>query len=537
MKFVLYGLPCSGKTTLLHTLNCGLRIINGSSWLDQYTNGNFESLSPLEKEECRIKYVEYIHSINEDIITDGHYAFDTDIVFTQNDGDVYDVFLYLYCEPNTLLNRLHESNKNIRFASLSLEQIRNWQNFEIENLRNECHNRNKDFYVIPSNTITSYDFDDFIYELKRGFSSYKLAEKIVDRTISWYQTPCDLCIVDGDNTYIKQDTLRVCSNGYVTKSFDGNFYTSYQSYCFIKEIKSIALNPSKLEDIELNDVIINEIKNKKYIILSAGITELWQQLSIKFDEIHIIASPEISSDTKYYVVKLLKARGYCITAYGDNKIDYYMLKEANMGFLYIGEKLSRSFDGCDVSDLKLLYDKTPYILSESSNVEIEQNIEICKSSSGIMGSRLARAHFELGLIIGEQIKKRFPNINAAVIIMERSGRFFGDGLYLSFGGKLYPYHKGFEALPIFESNLVIIVDGVINTGKSILELICELKRINSNINICVATNVIQREAVSKFKDYKLFAVRISENKFIGTMHKKQIGEIGPDTGDRLFNLL
>lgn len=49
--------------------------------------------------------------------------------------------------------------------------------------------------------------------------------------------------------------------------------------------------------------------------------------------------------------------------------------------------------------------------------------------------------------------------------------------------------------------------------------------------------MIQEEALSKFKDHTLFAVRVSANKFVGKRQKKQVGNSGPDTADRLFNLI
>ena len=50
-------------------------------------------------------------------------------------------------------------------------------------------------------------------------------------------------------------------------------------------------------------------------------------------------------------------------------------------------------------------------------------------------------------------------------------------------------------------------------------------------------NVIQNEAVELFKDYLVFATRLSKNSFVGVNQSKQTGKTGPDTADRLFNLI
>ena len=52
-----------------------------------------------------------------------------------------------------------------------------------------------------------------------------------------------------------------------------------------------------------------------------------------------------------------------------------------------------------------------------------------------------------------------------------------------------------------------------------------------------ATNVIQQQVLSKFNDYRLFAIRASSNSFVGKNQAVQTGKTGPDTADRLFNLI
>ena len=81
-----------------------------------------------EKVEWRIKYTEYLAGItDEHIISDGHYAFEDTIVFTDADGDIYDVFFYLYCEPEELLARMQVSEKNQKFTNLTVDTISAWQ--------------------------------------------------------------------------------------------------------------------------------------------------------------------------------------------------------------------------------------------------------------------------------------------------------------------------------------------------------------------------------------------------------------------------
>ena len=84
MKLALYGLPCAGKTTLMRSLK-EVCVIHGSETLKSLSGGSFSSLSEDEKETVRIAYTKYLAALSADIIlSDGHYAFGNDVVFTES---------------------------------------------------------------------------------------------------------------------------------------------------------------------------------------------------------------------------------------------------------------------------------------------------------------------------------------------------------------------------------------------------------------------------------------------------------------------
>ena len=538
MRIALYGLPCAGKTTILSSLD-DVCIVNGSAELNKMSNGCFKSLSEEEKNRLRIEYIRYLKSIEDEVvISDGHYSFLDNVVFTEDDAQAYDVFIYLYCSADTLLDRYSASEKNKKYAELSMTRIEHWQSFEIEHLRSECHRNDKDFYIINGEEITPEQFADFIEKIKGGYSSYKLAEELVCKIRSTYPEPCRLSLVDGDKTLIIQDSFRVCSNGYKTKTFDGDFYTGYQSLVFAAEEKNVNYDFSLLHRIEVNKHVYTRIQNDPYFVISAGITKLWEELAKIHGFRNVIADPLISADTKFYIVKMLKQLGYTVVAYGDSKNDLYMLHAADEGFLCTASSLSRSLRGADTRNLRLLYDKSPIILDHLFNAsEIKEEVAICKSNSGINGSRLAAAHFSLGKKIGTEISKVIPSDDAAVLVLERGGRFFGDGVYMNFGGRFFPYNPSKEPLPSIDASVIVIVDSVINTGKSLLEVVNQLRIANPLSEIIIVSNVIQEKAVPILQDYKVFTVRISSNSFKGKNQATQIGNTGPDTADRLFNLI
>lgn len=344
-----------------------------------------------------------------------------------------------------------------------------------------------------------------------------------------------LYMVDGDKTIIIQDSYRFCCNG-KTKIFDGDFYTGYQSFLFEKELQTASIDKSKIAEITINNEVYDIVASNNYVVLSSGIKDLWSDIANAKNLGTIFASPYISADVKYYVVKQLREHGYTIFAYGDSKIDLYMLREADKGFLYIGKRISRSLKNESLSGLVPIYDHSLVILADEDE-EVQADIAICKSNSGISGSRLAAAHVRLGEKIGRHIATVFPEKNTSILVLERGGRFFGDGVYMGAGGIFYSMNPKQDDAPVINTERVVIVDSVINTGKSIMRIIDELKNYNPGIDVIIAANVIQNEAVELFKDYLVFATRLSKNSFVGVNQSKQTGKTGPDTADRLFNLI
>ncbi|OBT42771.1 hypothetical protein VE00_06578 [Pseudogymnoascus sp. WSF 3629] len=82
---------------------------------------------------------------------------------------------------------------------------------------------------------------------------------------------------------------------------------------------------------------------------------------------------------------------------------------------------------------------------------------------------------------------------------------------------------------------IILVDSVINTGKSILGFIEHVRKLRPTIRIVVVANVVQDKFISgetaanlaRHGNISLIALRLSKNQFTGS------GET--DTGNRLFN--
>ena len=158
---------------------------------------------------------------------------------------------------------------------------------------------------------------------------------------------------------------------------------------------------------------------------------------------------------------------------------------------------------------------------------INQLIDITKSDSGISGPELAKAHMELGKLLAEQIKDLKPEETTIVAVL-RGGIFFAEGMYFQLGCKFQTYDPKYEKFVRPNTKNVILVDSVVNTGRTLLDIYDE--------SMFVACCVINEAAVPRFEK-GLFTIRTSLNSFVGEHVHKQKGNVGPDTTMRLFNLL
>ncbi len=159
--------------------------------------------------------------------------------------------------------------------------------------------------------------------------------------------------------------------------------------------------------------------------------------------------------------------------------------------------------------------------------EINNLIAITKSDSGISGPELAKAHIKLGMAMGSQLKEKIP-VDTTIVAMLRGGIFFAEGMYFALGCKFATYDPKREVFIRPDTKNVILVDSVINTGRTISEIL--------DSDMSVACCVINETAVPMFEDF-LYTVRVSKNSFVGKNIKKQEGKVGPDTTMRLFNQL
>ena len=349
MRIGLYGMPCSGKTYILDQLDF-IDVFVGSKLLREY-DPDFDNRNEAGKMQDR-KNVANIMIAKDHFIMDGHYAFGDKVAFTEEEGTMYDVYLYLFISPEIIRSRMEHSPKNKKYLKYDIEK---WQKCEIEKLRQYCHEHDKDFYVIdnpPGNRFKSVELIiSFIREITKGFSSFEFAKKCATDILT-NTTAETIVLSDGDKTLTYEDSSFKIF-GYTTNLFDGNFYTGFQSWKQWIEFSNFKLSNNSDLPIHLRKELIEE--EYPLFILTSGHNLVWTQLVKKFNAKFYYGNM-MSAEAKYFITKILQNSGRKVIAYGDSMNDYYMLKQADIGYL-IRKKdgsISRSLIGRDIGGIKLV---------------------------------------------------------------------------------------------------------------------------------------------------------------------------------------
>ncbi|KAI2869126.1 hypothetical protein CBS147323_11178 [Aspergillus niger] len=133
----------------------------------------------------------------------------------------------------------------------------------------------------------------------------------------------------------------------------------------------------------------------------------------------------------------------------------------------------------------------------------------------------------------------FQESRTAIIALMRGGEPMAFGVSDAFPNAMFLHARcaaDIEETHLKDRNAVILVDSVINTGKSVLQMAQHIREINTAIQIAVVAGVVQKEAVSvrsplhafaREGNFNLVALRLSANKYSGRG--------STDTGNRLFS--
>lgn len=347
MRIGLYGMPSAGKTYILNQIDF-IEVVSGSKLLREIDPA-FDIGDENARKETREKLAKMMMD-KETFIMDGHYAFGNEIAFTELDGKMYDVFLYLYISPDVIRERMLACDKNNKYAEYD---ICKWQKMEIECLRKYCHDVGKDFYVLdnpPDNQCSNVTSAmSFIRDIVNGYSCVNFAKACTDYILNNTQSDT-IKLIDGDKTLTVEDTSRAVF-GYKTHLFDGNFYTGFQAWKQSEEFAQYSVDEICEMPARINDKVRNAITEDTFI-LTSGHEKVWRYIANHLG-VMFFNGPQMSAETKLFITKNLQSAGKYVVGYGDGMNDYYMLKQADEGYLVAKPdgSLSQSLKNRDMEGL------------------------------------------------------------------------------------------------------------------------------------------------------------------------------------------
>ena len=189
-------------------------------------------------------------------------------------------------------------------------------------------------------------------EIVYGYSCAAYAKEFADYILKKSKSDT-IMLLDGDKTLTIEDSSGTVF-GYKTHLYDGNFYTGYQAWKQNEEFKQYSFDDPTEMPVHFNETVKNAITEDTYI-LTSGHERIWRfiakQLGVDF-----FYGTQMSAETKLFITKHLQAAGKRVVAYGDGMNDYFMLKQADEGYL-IAKKdgsISRSLKERDTEGLTIV---------------------------------------------------------------------------------------------------------------------------------------------------------------------------------------
>ncbi|KAL6409771.1 hypothetical protein AUP68_06166 [Ilyonectria robusta] len=300
------------------------------------------------------------------------------------------------------------------------------------------------------------------------------------------------------------------------------------------------------------------------------------------------------------VSHLRNAAHLYVWAFGDSPLDLPMLKEADQAIVVVGDKRTRSssmdaalskaiqdeaFQARQVllpnwAPPRLDEDKLPLIRLDDqqfigSMMHRRRSVKILHATdrnaaklltsptrdAEVAGPALREAHGLVGRYLATEFVSRLigleeytiPHVQGyettghrlrnehqtSIVALMRGGEAMAFGVNAAFPHAMFIHAASATDIKrhhVDRQCTVILVDSVVNSGKTLMEFIEHVHSLNPSIRIVVVAGVVQAEvvvethALAKLMGHygaSIVALRLSENKFTGTKTT--------DTGNRLFN--
>ncbi|SIO92499.1 hypothetical protein VSP9026_00110 [Vibrio spartinae] len=413
MKLAIYGVSRAGKDYLINNVIAYLQQttqltaihIQGSKTLNEIAQDMFQkpfkSLEESSKKILREKFTEIVDEKNSEydlVLVDGHYSFiDGDsykVVFTEQDENVYDHFFYLDTPSEMIVEFSRKSKGDRKNLDITEGQVRNWKEFEKNELDKICNYHHKELVILDEDTKSSVQF---IYYWLDSYSSKLCSQTFANKFYTEYQEllekPTQIILIDCDKTVsINDGTYDFCEKLGIRKEklksvFRNDRYTSYQFFKvwnMYKKQSPIKVEESAnqaLDNIYLSQNVFEYLRCQKdsvVIGVTSGVFDIWTLVNDKYKIFDVLLGNTSKPELEYLVTpyfkkaiaQRLRDKGKHVVAIGDSMIDIPMLEIANQGYLVAHEKLNKAVEsyiarvGC--TNIDQLFD-----------VEVSYNLKRC----------------------------------------------------------------------------------------------------------------------------------------------------------------
>lgn len=392
----IYGVTGCGKSYLSAQLKEKLdetkfSFYEGSAQVLKTFGSNLESFKGLPKpakDKIRADTIEGIsrecHTACKAGIVTGHYSFwsantDHEVAMIEADKKAYTHILYLKPTPETVIEQIAKDTTRQRLQ-LDVATVRQWQDFEEEQLRSICRDNDVLFMTIQPEMLNQTEaIGEILKDAARHNETTNGAavDKLLDgylklRPMSDVKT---MLVLDADNTLAPYDasTLywQLSSNGEgsplkdVFKSPLGYSYTAFRQVTWlyeqhaVKSANAFALAcrqaASRMRVHPQMLALLRRACAEKtvgVIVVTCGLQPVWEKVLEALDlsaTVPIIGNgflsngyvvtPKIKADI---VTRLQHHHKLYVCAIGDSEVDLPMLKKANQAVVVVGSGSSRS---------------------------------------------------------------------------------------------------------------------------------------------------------------------------------------------------
>ncbi|KAJ7021967.1 uracil phosphoribosyltransferase-domain-containing protein [Mycena alexandri] len=581
----LYGVSGCGKSYLLDHLKADAELgqraftfYEGSVIIDQLVPGGldaFKRMNHQDKTHWREKAIGYIADActtsGKMGLVAGHFMFWEDeseeagqCVWTEHDAKVFTHILYLNIPPHDVVERRGKDCHRQRSA-VSQGHIHKWQEHEREQLRRICLQKKIIFTVAP---LLTGAVSALIRDIQRNTEAHSLscAENRLDEVVSGFRADKmrrgALLVFDGDKTLIAEDT--------------GQLFWE------------IALADTTLAGDDPLKMLFSSPFGYSY--------KAFLQAALIYGADHFVITGRMKREL---VARLRDTHQICVCAFGDSSLDLPMLKEAEKAVVVVGKEHTRSRsmetalldaivnDGLQANQWLLPSNATPRLDTDllplfdiGSNFidsvirlfglrRVLHATEECAAKllmtpmrdARISGPALQAAHGSVGWYLATTFLPKLvgleevpiPHVQGnqttghclrhekktVIVALMRGGEPMALGVYKALPLAEFVHAKKSEELDnkyLDGRETVVLVDSVVNSGKSVKEFVQHIRALNSNIRIVVVAGVIQAQSISDGilgdilagdDNVGFVSLRLSDNKYTG--------KGTTDTGNRLFN--